>query len=73
MIVFLKLKESVKKEALKIDHLLGFACHTQRNSNEGVWQAFSARKPKIKLRGPMTSSSSDLGQARSQVRDEEIQ
>lgn len=73
MIVFLKPKESVKKEALHIDHLLEFAYDTKRNSNEGVWQAFSARKPKIKLRGPMTSSSSDLGQARSQVKDDEIQ
>lgn len=73
MIVFLKPKESVKKEALKIDHLLGFAYHTKRNSKEGVWQDFSARKPKIKPRGPMTSSSSDLGQARNQGKDDEIQ
>lgn len=40
-----------KKQALKIDHLLGFACQEARgNSNRGVWQAHRAQKPQIKLR-----------------------
>lgn len=46
--------KTVKKETLKIDHLLKFACHAERTLMKGAWQAFSARKPKIKPRGPMT-------------------
>lgn len=51
-----------KKQALKIDHLLGFACQEARgNSKGGVWQAHRAQKPQIKLRDPMTRGEAVAG------------
>ena len=51
-----------KKQALKIDHLLGFACQEARgNSKGGVWQVRRAQKPWIKLRGPMTRGEAVAG------------
>lgn len=66
--------KTVKKETLKIDHLLKFACHAERTLMKGAWQAFSARKPKIKPRGPMTREEAVVVAVyRSQAQDDEIQ
>lgn len=60
----------MKKETLKIDHLLGFACPAKKKSNEGGLAGLQCPEAQDQAKWPNdkgSSSSSGRRQARSQV------